>query len=118
MKTTKNSQNVSIAEEVEALLLEGKKPLPEDLKALHDEYNQLNAEIAEKEARKTAIKQIVGLHADMENVSMFTVNGVDALGFNFRTTTTVDRKKLQAKYPDVYEDVTSTSESSTFYSKK
>lgn len=118
MTTSKNAQNVSIAEEVEALLLEGKKPLPESLVELHKEYNDINEMIAELEARKTVIKQIVGLQADMDGVTMYTVNGVNALGFNFRTTTTVDRKKLQAEFPEVYTAVTSTSESSTFFSKK
>jgi hypothetical protein len=118
MKKTTNPQPTSIQEEVEALLLEGKKPLPESLNELYEEYNKLNKEIAEREARKTVIKQIVGLQADMEGVSMFTVNGVNAMGFNFSTRTTVDRDKLQKQYPEVYADVVSTSEVSSFYSKK
>lgn len=109
---------VSVQEEVEAAFLEGTKPLPEDLKELWAEYNELNKQIAVAEARKNVIKQIVGLQADMEGVSMFTVDGVNSLGFNFKTTTNVDRKKLESKYPDVFADVTSTSESTVFYSRK
>lgn len=116
----KTAQPVSVQEEVEALFLEGKKALPESLVDLHEEYNKINEQIAELEARKTVIKSIVGLQADMDGVSMYTVNGVNALGFNFVTRTNVDRKKLAAKYPDVYadEEIISTSQTSSFYSKK
>lgn len=108
----------TVQEEVEAALLEGKAPLPASLVDLHKEYNDINEMIAELEARKTTIKTVVGLQADMDGVSMYTINGVNALGFNQRTTTNVDRKKLASEFPEAFAAVTSTSTGSTFFSKK
>lgn len=108
----------TVAEEVEAALLEGKAPLPESLVEYRKEYNDINEMIAELEARKLTIKTVVGLQADMDGVSMYTVNGVDAFGFNSRTTTNVDRKKLAKDFPEAFAAVTSTTKSSTFYSRK
>jgi hypothetical protein len=114
MKTT---SGVTLQEEVEAALLEGKKEMPESLVQLHKEYNDINDMIAELEARKTQIKTIVGLQADMDGVSMYTVNGVNKLGFNTRTTVTVDKKKLMNEYPEVFDAVTSDSTTQVFYCK-
>ncbi len=108
----------TVAEEVEAALLEGKAALPKSLVELHKEYNDINEMIAELEARKTTIKTIVGLQADMDGVSMYTVNNVNAFGFNSRTTVSIDKKKLQSEFPMAFEAVSSTSTGMTFYSKK
>ncbi len=116
--TAKKAQTVSVQEEVEALLLEGKKPLPTYFEELRDEYNQLNRDIAEKEARKLEIKLTVGLQADMENITMYTVNGVNAMGFNQKTIVNVDRKKLATEFPEAFDAVTTTTQSSSFYCAK
>lgn len=107
----------NIQEEVEAALLEGLAPLPEELVALRDEYNELNQTIAELQKRKDAIKTIVGLHADMNGVSMFTVGNVNVMGFNPRTSVSVDKKKLMNQYPDVFDAVTDVSTTQVFYCK-
>jgi hypothetical protein len=112
------AQATTLQEEVDAALLEGKKAMPETLVELHKEYNDINEMIAELEARKTHIKTIVGLQADMDGVSMYTVNSVNKLGFNSRTTVNVDKKKLMNEFPEVFDAVTSTSTSQTFYSAK
>lgn len=117
-KSTKTKQTVSVQQEVEAIFLTGTKPLPENLAKLRAEYNQLNKEIAEAEARKTVIKSIVGLQADLDGVSMYTENGVDVFGFNSRETVSVDRKKLEEEFPKAFKAVVSTSKGTTFYSKK
>lgn len=115
---TTKAQVTTVQEEVEAALLEGKMVMPESLVELHKEYNDINEMIAELEARKATIKTVVGLQADMDGVSMYTVNGLDTIGFNSRTTTNVDRKKLAKEFPEAFEAVTSTSVGSTFYSRK
>ena len=108
---------VSVQEEVEAALLEGTAPLPEELVELRKEYLDINEMIAELEARKTVIKTTVGLHADMSGVSMFTVNNVNAMGFNPRTTVTVDKKQLMNQYPEVFDELSSSSTTQVFFCK-
>src|SRR5215217_4419274 len=93
---------VSVQEEVEAALAEGMTPLPETLVELRDEYNDINDQIAALEARKTVIKTVVALQADMEGVSMFTVDGVKVMGFNPRVTVSVDKKKLATDFPEAF----------------
>jgi predicted phage-related endonuclease len=110
--------NVTLAEEAEALLLEGKTPLPTELESLKAEYDQLNREIAEKEARKEEIKVLTALTLDAHNASMFTVNGVNAFGYNQTTRTTVDSKKLWSDFPEVAKVVVSSKPSRSFFSKK
>jgi hypothetical protein len=116
VKTT--TSGVTLQEEVEAALLEGKKEMPESLIELHKEYNDINDMIAELEARKTQIKTIVGLQADMDGVSMYTINGVNKLGFTTVNRTNVDREALKTEYPEAFFAVVSTSKSQSFFSKK
>lgn len=112
------TKNVTLAEEVEALELEGKAPLPQELESLKAEYDKLNKEIAEMEARKEEIKILTALTLDAHNASMFTVNGVNAFGYNKTTRTTVDSKKLIAEFPEVAAVVVSSKEAKSFFSKK
>lgn len=112
------TKNVSIQEEVEAALNEGKAPLPMHLNSLLAEYNKINAEIAVLEKRKTEIKLIAGLEADQAGVTMFTVAGVNAFGFNISERRSADLNKLQAEFPEVAKAVIETKTISSFYAKK
>lgn len=114
--TTENATTVH--EEVEAALLEGMTPISEELAALREKYNKLNAQIAELEAEKQTIKITVGLMADMEGVSMFTENGVKVLGYNTREVVTVDKEALVKHWPEAAKEVITTKQSHTFYCKK
>lgn len=104
--------------EVEAALLEGSMELPKALAPMKTRYDELNTLIAELEAEKEDIKLTAGIMADQNHVSMFTVNGVNAFGFQSVTRTVVDTKSLQEKYPEVAAIVISNVASRRFYSKK
>lgn len=110
--------NVTLAEEMEALLLEGKAPLPAELDEIKAEYDDLNDQIAKLEARKTEIKIHAALVADSMNVSMFTVDGVNAFGYNDTTRTNVDTAKLRAEFPEIAKVVITSKKSKSFYSRK
>lgn len=108
----------TLAQEVEALELIGSTELPEELVLEREEYNALNAEIAKLEARKNEIKIHAALVGDSMGVSMFTVDGVKAFGYNDTTKTEVDRKMLEAEFPEVAAKVIKTRKGKSFYSAK
>ena len=104
--------------EIEAGRLEGLEPMTPEMKKLHKEYNSINDKIAVLNARKTEIQTEVSVALDMAGMKMFIVDGLNTFGFSDVNSTTVNRKELESKFPEVAALVISSKSSTRFYSRK
>lgn len=109
----------TLEEELEALALEGKAPINDELQALREEYLRLNDEKKAIETKQSAIKAAARKIYAEKGVSDFVdENGKNLIGEFDSTSIKVDSKALKVAHPRIYKRFVTESAIKTFYCKR
>lgn len=90
------------AAEVEAAVLEGLAPMPEDLVPLRNRANELKEQIDQLTDARNSIKEIFGKRLEAESLQGFVLNGKVHARVSHGTRNSIDTKRLKAERPDIW----------------